>query len=290
LITYINIVFTLFLLLPGFISLKIRQSTREYKDLTTFEYTSISIGFSFLIFLLWLLINSIIFSIDNFHTSFINDLKKLIIDQNLDVLFSKFFVIFIITYMCAFLSFSLLMYNLHWIGFWSKILRKFGLTRFSSHLTPWEDFQILSKLDWIIVELKDGRTIVGKLGFGSHLPFDKEIVLKRTDLSPIEIYDKEKKRILYGPDIDLTYINYSDINLIHSTKDKSIEIGFQNIKDYTFVFLSLITSILMILVFFSLISLKIEGNFSHGFTVDLIVLLIAIFSCICNLKSLSKFS
>lgn len=288
--TYVNIIFTLFLLLPGFISLKIRQSTREYKELSTFEFTSISLGFSFLIFISWIFLNYVISSFDCIAYSFLNNLKQLFIGQKLEILFTRFFAVFIITYACAFIFFSLLIYNIHWLGLWNKILRKLGLTRFSSHLTPWEDFQILSRIDWLLVELKDGRTVVGKLGFGSHLPFDKEIVLKRTDISSIEIYDDQKQPVDYGHEIDLTYINYSDINTIHSIKDKSIEVSPQKIREYIILFISFLLSSALILSFFSLIAIKIDGQISYNFYLDVIIFMVTISSVIWNLKSLSKFS
>ena len=288
--TYINILFTLFMLLPGFLALRVCNSTKEYRELSTYQYTSISLGFSFIIILLWLLENYIIKSCLIIDYDFFENLKNLIVNGKLEPLFTSFISIFLITYINAFTLFSLLAYNCSWLGLFSKFTKVLGLIRFSPHLTPWEDFQILSKYNWIAVELKDGRTIFGKIGFGSHLPFDREIVLKRVDDSSILIFDKENKKVDFGPDIDLSYINYSEITNIHSMKDSGIEIVPHGIKDYSYVLFSLLLSLIFIQLFFTLLILNVDAYFTHSCLIEILLFSLTILSLTFNFKSLSKFS
>ncbi len=288
-LTYINIIFTILLLLPGFIALKIRQSTSEYKELSTFEYTTTSLGFSFLIFLLWIVLNYIIkiFFIPKY--SFFQGLKNIIIKHKIEILFSNFTIFFILTYFISFIIFSLIIYNLHWLGLWHKILRKLDLVRFSPHLTPWEDFQILSKLDWIFVELKDGKSILGKLGFGSHLPFDKEVVLTRTKKSPIQIYENQEL-IDFGHDIEMTYINYSEISAMHSIKDKKIKEAKNSWKDYFSLFISLFLCCVFTVTQLICIIAKIDSYISYSLIFDILGTILIFSILIWNLKSLSRFN
>ncbi|MBA7586548.1 hypothetical protein ES708_28550 [subsurface metagenome] len=286
----VNILFTVFLLLPGFLAMKIGQSTKEYRELSAFEFTTISVGYSLLIVIIWIFTNWLLFVITSSRYGFVNDLYKLITKQNYAVLFSKFTIVFFLTYVCCFITFSVIVFNIHWIDLWKKLSRKSGFTRFSYHLTPWEDFHSLNRLNWIAVELKDGRTLIGKPGLISHLPFERELVLKRVKDSPIVVYDKNQKKVEFGPAIDQTYIDISEINAIHAIEDKNVEITKPNRKDYYVLFLSLLFFIVFFNAAFGFLVLRIEHIFELHFLLHFLCLFISILFLILNLRSLRTFS
>lgn len=286
----VNILFTVFLLLPGFLTLRIRQSTREYRELSAFEFTTISVGYSLLILMLWVFVNWLLFIITSSRYRFVNDLQRLIVNQDYAILFSRFTIDFFLTYVCCFITFSIIVFNVHWIDFWKKLSRKSGFTRFSYHLTPWEDFHSLNRLNWIAVELKDGRTFLGKPGLISHLPFERELVLKRVKDSPIVVYDKDHKKIEFGPAIDQTYIDISEINAIHAIEDKNVEITEPKLKDYFALFVSLLFFIAFLNTTFGFWILRIANIFKLNIFLHFLCLCIAILFFILNLRSLRTFS
>ena len=278
------------MLLPGFVALRIQQSTSEYRELSAFEFTTTSLGYSFVILAIWILENYSLSAIRPLGYGFFEKLEDLLVGKNLKVLFSSFSAILVLTYLNAFICFALFVFNLHWLGLGRKILRKLGLTRFSAHLTPWEDFQILSRIDWVAVELKDGRTLLGKLGLGSHLPFEKEIVLKRVDKSPVTIYNSSKERVNIGPEIELSYVNGSEISAMHSIKDPGIVPAAQKAGDYFLVAASLLLAIMVLCTLFVLVVLNVGCNLSHSPLLDLVLLPIATAAVLWNLWCLRKFS
>ena len=287
---YIGIISTLFLLLPGFVVIKIHQSAREYKSLSTFEYTTTSLGYSLLIFLLWIIINYSLSFIGAGNYCLLQDLKEVIISQNYEILFSKSFGAIIFSYLCSFGIVSLILYNILWVNLTYVFFRKLNLTRFSQGLTPWEDFQMISKLDWIIVELKNGKSIVGKLCFWSHSPFGKELVIKRTDSSPIQLYDSNNKNISFGPEIELAYVNIDEISTIYSVKDKGISVTNRTRSDVLYLILSLSFSIIMILLTFSSIPLMLYKSVHISSWLILLFFVLLFIGLVCNFKSLSKYN
>jgi len=288
--TSISVVFSLFLLLPGFIVIKIHQSTREYKTLDTFEYTTQSLAYSLLIFLIWVLSNYFLLKIFGNKYTLFTDLKEIIIKSNFDPIFSKAFGVIILSYLSSFLIVSLFLYNILWINLFYIIFRKIGFTRFSQKLTPWEDFQLISKFDWVSVELKNGKTIIGKLCFGSHSPFEKEIVLKAIKDNPIQVYNLNNELVKFGPEIERTYINYNEISNIHSIIDDTIETTNTGIKNHICLILSLLISIVLIFITFNSISLSFLNCISTFKSWIIILFLLMLLSFYWNLKTLSKYS
>lgn len=282
--------FTVFFLLPGFIIQKLLHATKEYRDLSVFEYTTFSIGYSIIIFVVWIFYNQLLCSFDYIQYPFIAQLKSFFIDQNSSLLFSEFSVVFFLSYFCCFICIAVVVYTLSWINLWKSITRGLGLVRFSDHLTPWEDFITLNKMNWLSVEMKDGRTVLGKIGLSSHLPFDREIVLKRVDQTPIAIYGSDNKKVNFGPEIEYSYISTSEIKAIHAICDNEILPKAYSFADYFHVALPLIIFVSVSLVTFSLIILNINNCFKHSFIIDLAGLVVVITSFLWNVKSLSRFA
>lgn len=240
--------------------------------------------------MLWVFVNWLLFIITCSKYRFVNDLQRLIVNQDYAILFSKFTLDFFLTYICCFITFSVIVFNVHWIDLWKKLSRKSGFTRFSYHLTPWEDFHSLNRLNWIAVELKDGRTLLGKPGLISHLPFERELVLKRVKDSPIVVYDKDHRKIEFGPAIDQTYIDISEINAIHAIEDKNVKITKPILKDYFALFVSLLFFLIFFNTTFGFWILRIANIFELNIFLHFLCLSIAILFFILNLRSLRAFS
>jgi hypothetical protein len=259
--TFIDIVFSLFFLVPGFVIVRIHQTTREFRDLSAFEYTTLSIAQSFLVLVLWILWILLIDSIFRFHL--IDNLKELMLLGKHGLFFSPSLAVFFVTSLTAFIVAALFFFNLAWTRLLNKGLRAIGFNRFTEHLTPWEDFQILGQPHWILVEFKDGKSISGKLAFGSHMPFERELVLKRVDQSPVTVYDKDHRIVSYGPDIDMTYINADEIQNIHMIRDKAEEERIHPPTNYVQMAFSLGISTLLIAFFMMLFALRLDGSYPN---------------------------
>ena len=285
---FIDIVFTLFFLVPGFAVVKIHQSTREFRDLSAFEYTTLSIAQSFLVLLLWIL--WILFLNKAFGLHLVDDMKRLILKGEHEIFFSSSLAVFLVTYLTAFLVLSLFLFNLAWTRMLNKLLRSLGFNRFTEHLTPWEDFQILGQPHWILVELKDGTSISGKIAFGSHMPFAKELVLKRVDQSSIMVYDKDHKLVNYGPDIEMTYIDANEIRDIHMVKDQNAEEPVRPISRHVITTISLIVSLALVAFFLMLLSLQIDHSYPSWPTWIMWLFPAAVAAVIWNVRSLGVYS
>ena len=286
--TFIDIVFTLFFLVPGFVIVKVHQTTREFRDLSAFEYTTLSIAQSFLVLVLWILWILLIGSAFKFHL--LDNLRELILQGKHDLFFSNSLAVFFVTYLTAFLVAALFLFNMAWTRILNKGLRAIGFKRFTEHLTPWEDFQILGQPHWILVELKDGRSISGKIAFGSHMPFGKELVLKRVDQSPIMVYDKNQNLVEYGHDIEMTYINADEIQNIHMVRDKDAEERLQPVANHMQMVLSLITSIVLIAFFMMLYALRLDASYPNWPLWIQYLFPLALLAIIWNLRSLTRYS
>lgn len=285
--TPISILLTVFFLLPGFLTLKIRQLTSEYKELSMYEYTISSIGYSLILFVFWLFFNYSIKFFFYAEYDFFLKIETIVKTHDWSLLFSNFSLYLLFSYLCVFTCFSLFVFNIHWLKIWKKISRRLGLARFSDHLTPWEDFCILNKYNWISVELNDGRTIVGKIGLVSHLPFEKELVIQSVENSSIEIYDENKKKLDFGPTIAFTYVKFSEIKAIHASVDDSIEYEKISRRDYIENSLILFSSLLFIISFFVFLIISIGSQFMFCFL--LLFGVLSIVSLYFNLKKLKRF-
>lgn len=288
--TYINILFTLFFLVPGFLALRIRQRTAEYRDLSAFEFTSVSIGYSFIIATIWLVINYILARVFPGEYIFFSQLRAIVVDKDLGILFSPFSGAFLVTYANAFGAFSLTLFAIHWMGLGKKVLQALGLRRFTSRLTPWEDFQILSQMDWVAVELTDGRTFLGKLGIGSHLPFDRELILKRVDKSPVTIYDANHELVELGEEIQYSYVSGSEIRAMHNLKDPEISAVGHPVRQYVLVMLLHILGVLFLSLALSLVVLNVGDYWRHSAAWDGGASVIAVVCVVFSLRSLRRFS
>jgi hypothetical protein len=285
---FIDIVFTLFFLVPGFAVVKIHQSTREFRDLSAFEYTTLSIAQSFLVLLVWIL--WILFLNKMFGLHLVDDLRRLILKGEHELFFSRSLAVFLVTYLTAFLVLTLLLFNLAWTRAPNKLLRALGFSRFTEHLTPWEDFQILGQPHWILIELKDGTSISGKIAFGSHMPFTKELVLKRVDQSPIMVYDKDHKLVDYGQDIEMTYVDANEIRDIHMVKDEKVKEPTRPIRKHIATTISLVVSLALVAFFMMLLSLWIDHSYPGWPPWIMWLFPVAIAAVVWNVKSLGVYS
>lgn len=281
-----SIAYSVLVLLPGFILLLVRQSTGEYERLSSFEATVVSVGYSVIVFFLFLSLSLAMewMSAGRYEVS--NVTKEVLLLRNVPPLRPRFFFSSFLIYLDGFSITALWIYNSHWIGFWKKIRKRVGLHRFTEHLTPWEDFLTLNKFNWLAVELKDGRTLVGKVGAFSHLPFQRQLLLKGVE-APIVIYNKDRKKEDFGPPVFQTYIPVEEIGVIHSIKDDKIK---PFLPKYTSSFLSLICSSLYVIAFAVLAVINIMGYWAHPVLLDIPVFFLTVLSVLVNLSFLAKFS
>ncbi len=284
--TFIDIVSTIFFLVPGFLIVKIHQSTREFRDLSAFEYTTLSVAQSFMVFLLWVLWILFIGGLFPFHL--IEDLKDLVLNGNHALFFTRSLAVFFTTYLTAFLIAALFLYNFAWTRIVNKGLRLIGFKRFTEHLTPWEEFQMLGRPNWILVELKNGRSIAGKLAFASHIPFGKELVLKRVDQSPVMVYDENHELVDYGPEIDMTYVNGDEIRTMHMVRDGEAEKRMRPAGGYTGTLLSLALSTVLIAFCMMAIALRLDSSCPGWLSWIPYASPLALPAVFWNLKSLSR--
>ncbi len=285
-VTAINIFFSIIFLLPGFILIKIRHSTSEYRELTIFEYTTTSIGYSLIIFLLWILYQYILESITFFDYEFFIYVERIIISKQYSIIFTGFFTKFILSYLNIVLLFAVFIYNIYWTKVLKKIKHLLGHNRFTDHLTPWEDFLIINQNNWLVIELKDGSSIMGKIGFHSHSPFEKEFVLKRVNETPITIYDKEKVKVNFGPDIDQSFITTEEIKVIHSVIDENIEPQEISISKYLCILVTYLVFLIFTMLFFSLLILNLCVAKQFSFLINIFLFIPFTLSLFWNMISL----
>lgn len=282
----IGVASTIILLLPGFMLLLVRQSTGEYERLSNFESTIVSVGYSVVVFSLFVCFGLLLQWTSMGRYGFVGAAKEVVLTRSLPQLKNHLLITSLLVYLNAFAVSSLWVYNSHWIGFWKKIRKWLGLHRFTDHLTPWEDFLTLNKFNWLAVELKDGRTLVGKIGAYSHLPFQRQLLLKGVD-APIVVYDKEHRKVGFGPPIYQSYIPMEEIRTIHSVRDDKIKVF---LPKYTTCFLSLICSSAYLTLFTVLLGLNLTGAYLHSPMFDILTFLFALLSISLNLSFLSRFS
>ncbi len=232
---------TVFVLLPGFLILRIQQSTKEYREKGVFESTVVSVGYSLLVVLLWISCNVLTKALTHGAYSFSQELITLSKAADIAPFLSYYALSFSIIYVFCFLAIGFLVYDFQYMDIWFRFLHRAGATRFSQHLTPWEDFLAINRYNWIAVELKDGRTLVGKIGLFSQLPFKKQIVLWPGSEPTIAIYGPEPdhKPIDFGPPISQTYISVDEIRAMHAIKDEKISQVVPTAWNYAATFLSL---------------------------------------------------
>ncbi len=286
-----GIAYSVLVLLPGFLLLLVRQSTGEYERLSSFEATVVSVGYSVVVFFLFLSLSALLEWMSAERYGAFAIVKDILSLKKVPPLKARFFLSSLLIYLDGFVISALWIYNSHWIGFWKKIRIKLGLHRFTEHLTPWEDFLTLNKFNWLAVELKDGRTLVGKVGAFSHLPFQRQLLLKSVEdknvNSPIIIYDKDRKKVNFGPPVYQSYIPIEEIGTIHSIRDSKIKTV---LPKYTSSFLSLLCSSVYLIALVILIVINLMGYCVHPALLDLSALLLAIASITLNLSFLARFS
>ena len=291
LLSLVNLLISVFFLLPGFLIVKLRSSVSEYKELSAFEYSISSIGYSFILFLSWV---GLLVLLDKtpFTFYFISNVRLLLLDfkGNSSLLFSPFIAKILVSYLATLIAFIAIAYNLSWIGFLNLIKRAFDITRFTDHLTPWEDFMILNRYNWLSVELKDGRVFLGKVGIFSHSPFSRQLILKRVKDSPIEIYDAEKKKVQYGPEIDMTYLNIDEVATINAIADKNIQITPIKNSHYVFLFLSLAVFVVLLMFTVAIFNSEYQVLFFTSIWFQLVMVVLTGASAIWNLGQLRTFN
>jgi hypothetical protein len=287
--TALNILVSIFFLLPGFIIIKVRQSTSEYREMSAFEYTTASIGYSIAIFLLWILYQISLEAVKVFHYHFFDELKNVVFGKDYDLLFDGFLVKCFIPYLNVVFLFAIFIYNFHWISLNKRIKSLLGHNRFTDHLTPWEDFFIINRNNWLVVELQDKRSIMGKVGFSSHLPFKKEVVLKRIDSTPIVLYDSNNKIVNFGPDIDQTYINTEDITAIHSVVDETIDEREITVISYLLVIMTFGILLFTSTVFSTSLLLNLYSSIGVPYYSILLLVIPLAISFFWNMGSLRRF-
>ena len=286
--TTIGVLTTIFVLLPGFLVLRIRQSTREYRDLGNFQITTVSVAYSVAIFAIWFSVNILLEMITQKRYMFLEHLTQMSKVTDFDLFLSEFTAAMVLLYVGIFCAFGLLVYNFGFISIWFRFLHGVGATRFSQHLTPWEDFLTLNRVNWIAVELKDGRTFIGKIGLFSHLPFKRQIVLTRTSESPVIMYGEDNKKIVFGPEIDQTYVNDDEIRSMHSVVDKTITIETPSPIHYVFTFGTLVLVVLASIIWAAVVAVNITASWRHSPVLDITLGLLVLTFLLLNLISLRR--
>lgn len=269
----VGILATVFVLLPGFIVVRVQQSTREFREWGTFEFTITSVAFSVVIFLLWVILSAGLEWLTGGAYRFSGYLKALLIGASPAELVSSQTVASVILYAGSFLAVTLFLYSYQFMGISYRILRALRLNRFSEHLTPWEDFLTLNRLNWIAVEMKDGRTVLGKVGLFSHMPFERQLVLTRTRSSPVAIYDASHKLIKFGPEIANSYVPFENIQAMHAIEDKRIVGKTLSPMDYLFSIETVFFAILWLVFFTCVMAIAVSGTYAQSLSVDILEIL-----------------
>jgi len=204
-----------------------------------FESTIVSVGYSLLVVLFWLGSNVLVATLTKGAYAFPSEFIALSRATDLSGILSPYTLAFAVIYFACFAAIGFLVYDFQYMDIWFQFLHRTGATRFSQHLTPWEDFLSINRWNWIAVELKDGRTLVGKVGLFSQLPFKKQLVLDSGSDAPISLYGPDLRKIDFGPDISQTYIPFDEIRAMHAIEDKTIKVVHPTAWNYALTFLTL---------------------------------------------------
>ena len=140
----------------------------------------------------------------------------------------------------------------------------------------------------MVVELKDGRKVQGKIAFGSHEPFSKELVLSRAEKSPIRVYDPQNDLLNYGRDLELSYIGTDAIQDMHMVKDEAVEQAKKG--NPVLVAASLLSCTAVFAFFMMLFALSLDGSLRAFPSWTQFFAPLTIPLLLWNLKSLGKFS
>ena len=286
--TSLGLLTTVFILLPGFLLLRFRQSTAEYRDLGTFEVTTISVAYSVVIFAAWFTLNLLLQTATQGHYRFIDQLIALTTAPDIKPFLSTSMAAMVLLYMGVFLASGILVYNLAYMRVWFHILNSLGVTRFSRHLTPWEDFLTINQSCWIALEVACGKTYIGRVGLFSHQPFERnELVLTGTTESPVIAYDADHKKIEFGPSIHQLYINSTEIRAMFAIADGRIPTGEPKKPRYFNTIISLVLALSSIVALAALLAADITQSFPHAPIIDGVAGLFTIgllFLNLCNLR------
>jgi hypothetical protein len=234
--SWIGIIGSILLLLPGFLVIKVKQKCQEYARLDTFETTTQSLAYSFGICVIWLIftyISTIIYQRYDIKNVIINYAEN----KNVSVLFSKTILIAIFDYFIVGVMFTFSIFITNWVQLWKYITRRLDLDRYTKHLTPWEDFSMLCKGEWIAIHINDGRSFIGQIEIVSQLPFEKEIIISCGD-DQIIVYDKNHKKEKYSDKVGYVFIdskNISTIEILDKTREEIEEPTFEIIMIMLFL-------------------------------------------------------
>ena len=269
--TALGVLITVFVLLPGFLLLRFRQATAEHRDLGTFEISTVSVAYSVIIFSGWFITNLGLQGITQRRYSFLEQLASMAMSSDIRPFLSKATAAMVIVYVGVFLASGLLVYNIAYIGAWFRFLQGIGVTRFSRHLTPWEDFLTLNHMNWIAVEMTSGKTYVGRIGLFSHQPFERnELVLTGTSESPVIVYDTNNKMIDFGPCIHQVYVAANEIRAMHAIPDASNAPSTPRVLQKFSTVGSLTAAICALIVLVSAIAANITQALPHAPILDFI--------------------
>ncbi len=172
-----DLIVSLLFLLPGFLVVQARRRAKEYVQHEAFEFTIISLAFSFFLLLLWVAICLFQRALIDSKFSVFQSLEEYVSKSGVASLFNSYVYIALICYLLVFLTFTFVAYAFAYSSTLHFVVRIFGLRRRTRHLTPWEDFLHLNRRRWVSISLNDNRTYVGRVGIFSHKPFEDELIL-----------------------------------------------------------------------------------------------------------------
>lgn len=280
-------------LLPGFLILRVRQRTTEYRELSTFEFTIISLAYSVAVLLTFGGLNLIMQSATKQTYNFSESVVQMVATNasaglRLEYAFSPIGASVIWLYIVCGLVVTFITWNFAWLGIRKKLSRVLGLTRFSDHLTPWEDFFILNRLNWVVVELNDGRSLLGKIGMFSHSPFDRQVMLHSPGPEGIQVYDSDRTLIRVGPNLHHSYIHGDEITAIHSIKDDKAQEFVPTAAHYVKWTMSLVLAGIVLVACGFLPVLNYSSVWNHTVWLDVVSLIAACVLIFWNLRVQAK--
>lgn len=203
---------TIFVLLPGFGVVWIIHATRANRELGTFEFTLVSLANSLLVAGAFLLLGWITQATTRGEYAFVASLRDFANRESgyLAVLLARDGLSALFLYVFAFVAVTFVTFTFSWSRMVFTALSSLGFVRFTRHLTPWEDFMEANRLNWVAADMKDGRTIVGRIAAFSHYPFDRQVILSSTSKYPLRIYDENHKVVQHAQNVRVGQVLVSD--------------------------------------------------------------------------------
>jgi hypothetical protein len=209
----LKIIPVIFFLLPGYLLISIQRFIKEYFEEDNFNLTIRSLFFSFLVFSKFIVM--LLISIGSNETRKMFLILASIFEKNSAGIISSIdlnIIFLAIVYILSFLNVCVAIFIWTWQEIGYKIITNLiGFTSKTNKLTPWDELLLLSLNKYTNVTTKNGEIILGKISYISHLPYDKEIIIGKQGIFPIQVQDTEFNNIKIEGDLEYVYLNEKEI-------------------------------------------------------------------------------